>query len=101
MKKQIISLLLILSFSVQSTYPLLDSVRKKIAGSAGVKKAKELGKISASGRTIRKIFNNEHVRESTIKKLIKELGMTKCMRDGKIDIENEQEKETNTTADVE
>jgi ABC-type methionine transport system ATPase subunit len=60
---------------------------------AFVKTANSLGRITASGRTLRKIFNSEHVRESTIRTLIKELGLKQSILNGKIDIKNEEEKE--------
>lgn len=50
----------------------------------------KINRITISGRTLRKIFENEHIHTNTIKATIKELGGKVCMINGKIDIENEK-----------
>ena len=49
--------------------------------------------ITISGRTLRKIFNNEYVHPNTIENTIKELGGKIILINGKIDIEHEEETE--------
>lgn len=56
-----------------------------------VKPKKSLGRIEASGRTLRRLFNGEHVRVSTIRSLITQLGLTQSIYNGKIDIKQEEE----------
>jgi len=58
---------------------------------AFVKPKDSLGRIKCSGRTLRRLFNNEHVRVATIRSLITGLGLTQSIHNGKIDIKNEEE----------
>ena len=62
---------------------------------AFIKPKKSLGMITVSGRTLRKIFQNEHVHVNTISKLIEELGKKKCITNGKIDIKDEEQENNN------
>lgn len=59
---------------------------------AFVKKKGEIKNISVSGRTLRRVFDGEHVGLSTIKSLIKSIGKKHILVNGKIDIEDEASK---------
>ena len=77
----------ILKKECEKEFEFLNLTKKQ----AFVMPALSLGKISASGRTIRKVFNGVHVQESTIRKLIEVFGFEQSIYNGKIDIKNETE----------
>ena len=58
---------------------------------AFVKPKGSLGDITFSGRTIRKIFNGEYIRPATVRKLMDELKLDRCITNGKIDIVDDGE----------
>lgn len=59
---------------------------------AFVKKKGEIKNISVSGRTLRRIFDGEHVGLTTIETLIKEIGREHILVNGQIDIKDEASK---------